>query len=120
MLKQARRARSRARVLAPGEPGRSAGRELRDPDGAGLRRRPSGPCGLLRSFGQALLFTSCVLAFGFLVYTQAYMVHLFNFRILTSGAIAMAFLADLTLAPALLTKAMRERPPPHTGARDRP
>ncbi len=43
VLKQARRARSRARVLVPGGPGRSAGRGLRGPDGAGLRRRSSGP-----------------------------------------------------------------------------
>jgi predicted RND superfamily exporter protein len=58
----------------------------------------------LRGTGQALFLTSCVLASGFLVYTQAYMHMLFNFGILTASAIAVAFLADLTLAPALVSK----------------
>ena len=63
----------------------------------------------LRGTGQALLFTSCVLVFGFLVYTQAYMVHLFNFGIVTALAIFVAFLADVTLAPALVKLATRDR-----------
>jgi predicted RND superfamily exporter protein len=58
----------------------------------------------LRGTGQALFFTSCVLASGFLVYTQAYMNMLFNFGVLTASAIAIAFLADLTLAPALVSR----------------
>jgi hypothetical protein len=58
----------------------------------------------LRGTGQALLLTSCVLASGFLIYTQAYMHMLFNFGVLTASAIAVAFLADLTLAPALVSK----------------
>ncbi len=57
----------------------------------------------LRGTGQALLFTSCVLATGFLVYTQAYMSFIFDFGILTASAIAIAFLADVTLAPALVS-----------------
>ena len=61
--------------------------------------------------GQALLFTSCVLASGFLIYTQAYMVHLFAFGVLTAGAIVVAFLADLTLAPALVATALRRSEP---------
>lgn len=56
----------------------------------------------LRSTGQALLFTSCVLAFGFLMYTQAYMLHLYSFGVTVSTAIVVAFLADVTLAPALV------------------
>ena len=58
--------------------------------------------------GQAMLFTSCVLACSFLVYTQAYMVHLFNFGLLTAIAIAIvvALLADVTLAPALVKLAL--------------
>lgn len=61
----------------------------------------------LRSTGQALLFTSCVLSFGFLVYTQAYMLHLYSFGVTTSAAIVVAFLADVTLAPALVATAGR-------------
>ena len=56
----------------------------------------------LTSTGQALLFTSCVLACGFLVYTQSYMLHLYSFGVTTSAAIVVAFLADVTLAPALV------------------
>ena len=56
----------------------------------------------LISTGQALLFTSCVLACGFLVYTQAYMLHLYSFGVTTSAAIVVAFLADVTLAPSLV------------------
>jgi predicted RND superfamily exporter protein len=69
----------------------------------------------LRGAGQAMLFTSCVLATGFLVYTQAYMVHLFNFGLLTAAAIVMAFFADLTLAPALVKLAARSSPAPAVG-----
>jgi predicted RND superfamily exporter protein len=61
----------------------------------------------LRGTGQALLFTSLVLSSSFLVYTQAYMVHLFNFGLVTAAAIAVAFLADITLAPALVKLAAR-------------
>lgn len=56
----------------------------------------------LKSTGQALLFTSCVLACSFLVYTQAYMLNLYTFGISISAAIVVAFLADVTLAPALV------------------
>ena len=65
----------------------------------------------LRGTGQALLFTSCVLAFGFLVYTQAFMLHLFNFGLIAASAIAVAFLADLTLAPALVATVMKPETP---------
>ena len=60
----------------------------------------------LEGTGQALLFTSCVLVFGFLVYTQAYMNHLWAFGVMTASSIAVAFLADLTLAPALVSLAL--------------
>ena len=56
----------------------------------------------LKSTGQALLFTSCVLACSFLVYTQAYMLNLYTFGVSISAAIVVAFLADVTLAPALV------------------
>jgi predicted RND superfamily exporter protein len=56
----------------------------------------------LETTGQALLFTSLVLALGFLLYTFAEMRVLFHFGFLTAFTIMMAFLADLILAPALL------------------
>jgi hypothetical protein len=63
----------------------------------------------LRGTGQALLFTSCVLACSFLVYTQAYLLNLWTLGAITAAAIAMAFLADLTLAPAVVAIALRKR-----------
>jgi len=57
----------------------------------------------LESTGQALFFTSLVLAAGFLIYTQARLNLLFNFGLMTALAISMAFLANVTLAPALVT-----------------
>ncbi len=59
--------------------------------------------------GQAMLFTTLVLATGFLVYTQAYMVNLIAFGLLTTTAITLAFIADVTLAPALVTMLTRKR-----------
>ena len=56
----------------------------------------------LETTGQALLFTSVVLASGFLLYTLAEMSMLVTFGFLTAFTIMMAFLADLLLAPALL------------------
>jgi predicted RND superfamily exporter protein len=70
----------------------------------------------LRSTGQALLYTSIVLSLGFFIYTFAAMENLFNFGFLTGLTIILAFLADVILAPALLTfvaspaKSRRRRP----------
>jgi len=61
----------------------------------------------LQGAGQAMLFTTLVLVSGFLVYTQAYMNNLFAFGTLTATAIAVAFVADVTLAPALVTTLSR-------------
>ena len=58
----------------------------------------------LQSTGQALLFTSCVLSCSFLVYTQSYMLNMYAFGVVISSAIAVAFLADVTLAPALVAR----------------
>ena len=69
----------------------------------------------LRGTGQALLFTSCVLATGFLVYTQAHMVHLFNFGMVTAASIVVAFLADVTLAPALVKLTAKTPAPANHG-----
>ena len=56
----------------------------------------------LSSTGQAMLFTSLVLATGFFLYTMASMENLFFFGLLTGFTILTAFLADIFLAPALL------------------
>ncbi len=56
----------------------------------------------LRTTGQALLFTTLVLCSGFLVMVFGDMRSTFNFGFLASFALAMAFLADVTLAPALI------------------
>ena len=63
----------------------------------------------LASTGQALFFTSLVLTAGFLIYTQASLNMLFNFGLTTALAVAMAFLANVTLAPALVTLVARWR-----------
>lgn len=57
----------------------------------------------LRTTGQALLFTSIVLSLGFFIYVFSDLSNLSNFGILTAFAIVMAFLADVFLAPALMT-----------------
>jgi predicted RND superfamily exporter protein len=56
----------------------------------------------LATTGQAMLFTSLVLALAFLLYTLAEMRVLFHFGFLTAFTIMVAFLADLLLAPALM------------------
>ncbi len=63
----------------------------------------------LSSTGQAMLFTSLVLATGFFLYTLASMENLFFFGLLTGFTIIMAFLADVFLAPALLALVARPR-----------
>lgn len=63
----------------------------------------------LHTTGRAMLFTSLVLSFGFLVYTFSYMVNLFNFGLLTALAIALAFLSDVLLAPALMILVSRRK-----------
>ncbi len=56
----------------------------------------------LQTTGQALLFTSVVLTFGFLVYLFSEMNNLWRFGLFTAFSVAMAFLADVLLAPALM------------------
>jgi len=63
----------------------------------------------LASTGQALLFTSLVLSTGFFLYMLASMRILFFFGLLTGFTIIVAFLADVLLAPALMTLVMRPR-----------
>lgn len=56
----------------------------------------------LQTTGQALLFTSIVLTFGFLVYLLSELNNLTRFGALTAFSVVMAFLADVLLAPALM------------------
>ncbi len=56
----------------------------------------------LLSTGRALLFTSIVLIGSFLTFTGAVMVSVTAFGIITAFAIGAAFLADVTLTPALI------------------
>jgi hypothetical protein len=56
-----------------------------------------------------MLFTTVVLGAGFLIFTLAYMQNDFVFGVLCAFATAAAFLADVTLAPALMVYATRER-----------
>ncbi len=57
----------------------------------------------LHTAGRAMLTTSIVLSIGFFIFTCASMNNLFNFGILTGAAIILALMADLFLAPALMT-----------------
>jgi len=52
--------------------------------------------------GRAMVATTIVLSLGFYVYTFATLSNLINFGILTGGAIIIALLSDILLAPALL------------------
>ena len=63
----------------------------------------------LRTTGTAMLFTSVVLCGGFLVYVRAYMVNVATFGVLAAFATMTAFLADVTLAPALMVLVTRGR-----------
>ncbi len=57
----------------------------------------------LRTTGQAMLFTSVVLSIGFFTYIISEMNNLFSFGLITGLTILFAFLADLLVAPALMS-----------------
>ncbi len=57
----------------------------------------------LQTSGQAILFTSIVLVVSFLIYTLSIIAALVNFGILIALCVGVAFLADATLAPSLVT-----------------
>ena len=63
----------------------------------------------LHTTGRALLFTSIVLSLGFLVLTLSSMSNLRAFGLLTSFAIAAAFILDIVITPALLVLVTRGR-----------
>jgi predicted RND superfamily exporter protein len=56
----------------------------------------------LETTGTAMLFTSVVLTSGFLVFSFAYMQNVAEFGLLCAFATLAAFIADVTLAPALM------------------
>ncbi len=56
----------------------------------------------LSTAGEAMFFTSVTLAAGFAIYAFATMNNLVTFGLLTSFCVAMAFLADITLNPAIM------------------
>lgn len=57
----------------------------------------------LRTTGKALMVTTLVLVGGFMVNAAGFMVNIQQFGILTATCISLAFLADVLLAPALVT-----------------
>ncbi len=57
----------------------------------------------LLTSGRAMLFTSIVLSLGFFVYMFATLNHFIRFGVLTGITILVAFLADVFLAPALVS-----------------
>ncbi len=63
----------------------------------------------LATTGSALLFTSLVLSLGFCVFLFAYMRNSVWFGLLGSFAAAVAFLADVLVAPALMVLVTRRR-----------
>jgi predicted RND superfamily exporter protein len=71
----------------------------------------------LETTGRALLVTSIVLASGFAVFAFSEMSALVTFGVLTSFTIAMAFLIDITITPALMGLVSRnqEREPIEAG-----
>ena len=61
----------------------------------------------LETTGQALLFTSLALSLGFLVFSFSEMRNFMLFGVLTSFTIAMAFVVDVLVSPALMVLATR-------------
>ena len=68
----------------------------------------------LETAGRAMLFTSIVLAAGFLIYAFSTLENLVNLGVFTAFAIATAFLADVLVAPALMV--LFQRRPRHSPA----
>jgi predicted RND superfamily exporter protein len=68
----------------------------------------------LATSGHALLVTTLVLCSSFLVFTAGDLKNLFNFGFLTSLTLALAFAADVLLAPALMVLVTRTRQPAAT------
>ena len=58
----------------------------------------------LQSSGKAILFTTLILSGGFLIYGFSEITSIVNFGVMTALAMILAFLADIILTPALVTK----------------
>ncbi len=65
----------------------------------------------LLTTGRAMLFTTLVLVTGFWLFMFATLNNLFYFGLLTGITLALALLADVVLAPAMMTLAHRARQP---------
>ncbi len=63
----------------------------------------------LQICGSALFTTSAVLTCGFFIYMFSRMTHIANFGFITGVTIAVAFLADATLAPAVAVLVTKNR-----------
>jgi predicted RND superfamily exporter protein len=63
----------------------------------------------LATTGTALLFTSLILTFGFVVYTAAYLNNVQWFGLLAGCATVTAFLADVIVGPALMVLVTTKR-----------
>jgi predicted RND superfamily exporter protein len=61
----------------------------------------------MRTTGLAMLTTSIVLSFGFIVFVFAEIRNLVAFGIVTTASIALAFITDIVVTPALLTLVSR-------------
>ena len=61
----------------------------------------------LHTTGHALLVTSIVLSLSFFVYAFASLTNLARFGLITSATIIFAFVADVTLSPALMALSTR-------------
>jgi len=68
---------------------------------------PSAVRETLRTTGHALLVTSIVLSLSFFVYAFASLANLVTFGLLTGATIIFAFVADITLSPALMALSTR-------------
>ena len=70
----------------------------------------------LHTAGRAMVVTTIVLSLGFFIFMRSEMNNLFNFGLLTGLAIILALLADLLLAPALMTMIFGKREGNQQGA----
>jgi hypothetical protein len=72
-----------------------------------LRDTPSAVRETLRTTGHALLVTSIVLSLSFFIYAFASLTNLVKFGLLTGVTVVFAFIADITLSPALMALSTR-------------
>jgi predicted RND superfamily exporter protein len=73
----------------------------------------------MRTTGRAMLFTTLVLCSGFLIFTLSDLNNLIRFGAFTALALLTAFIADILVAPALLTLTTERVRPPELSSRAR-